>query len=335
MSDSWTNAEVLAERLREAMPAEVQAPVDEALERAVAHALAAKAAQRARSRRLGVGACGMAAAAALLLVLWPTQSGHPRRDGVALSRASVPSTASAAGELTTPDNGSQAAPPELRAPVTLRSGASAVVQLAPASRVELRHALVRAESFGKTAAFVLQEGGMVVDANADVDAVTVTVDGVRVEARGATVAVDRSSAGCAGARVRVARGQATVRRGDDVVVLQRGGEWSECPAAAPVASSGKVAVTSSSLEEQNQALAAAVDARRAGQAEQAIAKYTYFLKRWPRGPLSEVARADRMNLLQGRDPAAARAAAREYLREHPQGAARARAEQIANEGVKP
>jgi outer membrane protein assembly factor BamD (BamD/ComL family) len=76
----------------------------------------------------------------------------------------------------------------------------------------------------------------------------------------------------------------------------------------------------------------AATARRAGDAQSAIAKLELLLARYPRGPLAEDAAAQCMKLLRDVDHARAVRAARSYLAQHPTGFARPEAEAILGAG---
>jgi hypothetical protein len=69
--------------------------------------------------------------------------------------------------------------------------------------------------------------------------------------------------------------------------------------------------------------------KRGGDAAGALAKLDRLLGSYPSGPLSESAAVERMRLLAASDRPRAAASAREYLRRHPRGFARAEAETIA------
>ena len=86
---------------------------------------------------------------------------------------------------------------------------------------------------------------------------------------------------------------------------------------------------SSRLAEQNDLFDEAMRLKRAGDAPGALAKLDRLLGSYPSGPLSESAAVERMRLLAASDRPRATIAAREYLRRHPRGFARAEAETIA------
>jgi len=345
MSDSWHHARALAARLQEELPED--ASLDPALvarlELTVVRALERRRVLRAR-RRAVFGAASFAlvasAAAAFLLVGAPPRASAPHP----IARTATPATMTLLrGELVRVDgiHGEQPklSPGAILAARVLRSGPSTVVQLTPASHVELRHALVVVESVGRTASFVLESGGLAANASGPEERVAVRMVDVQVEGVAADFDVERSGGGCSQPVVHTRRGHVTVSVGGEHRVLEPGTTWSSCPATPPaaVASSGTnthaapSAPSSSSLEDQNETLSSAVAARRSGRTADALRLYGAFLQRWPSGPLAEVARADRMNLLAAQDPAAARRAAQEYLRRHPDGPARERARTLAGE----
>ena len=344
MSDSWHHARALAARLQEELPedASLDPALAARLELTVVGALERRRVLRARRRTLfgatSVALVASAAAAFLLVGASPRASApHP------IARAVIPAMTLLRGELARVD-GDHGEEPELSpgsipAARELRSGPSTIVQLTPASHVELRHALVVVESVGRTASFVLESGELAANASGPDERVAVRMADVQVEGVSADFDVERSGGGCGQPVVHARRGQVTVSAGGAHRVLEPGTTWSSCPVTPPaaVASSGTPtraapsAPASSSLEDQNDALSAAVAARRSGRTTEALRLYGAFLQRWPSGPLAEVARADRMNLLATQDPAAARRAAQDYLRRHPDGPARERARTLAGE----
>lgn len=89
------------------------------------------------------------------------------------------------------------------------------------------------------------------------------------------------------------------------------------------------AEASSRLAEQNDLYDDAMRLKRAGDAPGALARLDRLLSSYPTGPLSESAAVERMRLLASSDRARAVVAARDYLRAHPRGFARAEAETIA------
>jgi hypothetical protein len=102
------------------------------------------------------------------------------------------------------------------------------------------------------------------------------------------------------------------------------------PAAAvalPVPTPTSVAV--SSLTEQNDLFARARSASREGRRGEALAAYARLLALFPNGPLAESASVEHVRLLAGRDPAAARDAAKAHLARYPSGLARAEMEALA------
>jgi hypothetical protein len=105
-------------------------------------------------------------------------------------------------------------------------------------------------------------------------------------------------------------------------------------AAAPAApaTSSPGSAPSSTLAEQNDRFAAALAAKRSGDASGAIAAFERFVAAYPASPLAESALVERMKLLASTDRARGAAAARQYLVRYPGGFARADAEAIAAEG---
>jgi ferric-dicitrate binding protein FerR (iron transport regulator) len=101
------------------------------------------------------------------------------------------------------------------------------------------------------------------------------------------------------------------------------------PAQQPAVSGLSAPEASSRLAEQNDLFDDAMRLKRSGDTTGAVAKLDRLLALYPSGPLSESAAAERMRLLASTDRARAAVAAREYLRRHPRGFARAEAESIA------
>lgn len=87
--------------------------------------------------------------------------------------------------------------------------------------------------------------------------------------------------------------------------------------------------SSSRLALQNDLFDDAMRLKRGGDGPGAVAKLERLLGSYPGGPLAESAAVERMRLLVASDRARAAAAARDYLRRHPRGFARAEAEAIA------
>jgi ferric-dicitrate binding protein FerR (iron transport regulator) len=88
------------------------------------------------------------------------------------------------------------------------------------------------------------------------------------------------------------------------------------------------ALAASHLAAQNDLFAAAMRAKRAGRDTEAIRFLTRLVKRYPDGPLTESALAQRMKLLADSDPFAGAEAATQYLARFPGGFARADAERL-------
>jgi FecR protein len=171
-----------------------------------------------------------------------------------------------------------------------------------------------------------------------------TVDS-EVEVRGTRfrVAVVPGDATCgAGARTRVAvtEGVVVVRHGATEDRIAAGEQWpaacTTAPRRATAAASrgsqgpsqGGTTAGDSRLGEQNDLFAAAIAARRRGDASGALAALDRFLASYPASPLAEGATVERMRLLHSTSPERAAAAAREYIARYPGGFARAEAEAI-------
>jgi ferric-dicitrate binding protein FerR (iron transport regulator) len=103
----------------------------------------------------------------------------------------------------------------------------------------------------------------------------------------------------------------------------------EGPGSLSAPSTPSAPEASSRLAEQNDLFDDAMRLKRSGDPTGAVAKLDRLLSLYPSGPLSESASAERMRLLASTDRARAAVAARDYLRRHPRGFARAEAESIA------
>lgn len=337
MSDSWRHARGLARQLQRELPehSDIDPGLQAVLVQAAANALRARA-RSARMRRASLAgglAAGVALAAAAVFVLRGPAFVHGEPTPLA-RRDATPTLVEGALSLERPDHAVVSVAPGAVGPTAvgtlLRSGPHTTLQLA-AARLEMRDAVVRVESFGKSAAFVLDTGVLGFDADADSERFAVRTPDAVAQGAGARFVVERSGSECGRTRVTVQRGVVDVRTERGIETIAAGGVWTDCAPTAATRPGAAVAVDRT-LDDQNDALAAAVSARRAGHADEALQAYTRFLRRWPSGPLSEVARADRMNLLASRDPNAAAGAAREYLRLHPHGPAAERARELSKKG---
>lgn len=327
MSDSWQHARGLAKQLQRELPehGEISDELQARLERTVRQALVRRSVTRRRQRVLLASVAGAVAIAAATLValrheqLQPAASPLAKRE---VAPIGVEGELFLRGDDEEPLVGTLAA---TNTPLRLRSGAHTSLRLTPQTTVELRDAVVVVERFGSAAGFFLERGGVGVDTPA-----TVSVRTAEGEIRGAAFEVERNGSPCGGVRVVSKRGDTEVRTAQGTRTVAAGTSWFDCPTLAAVPTAH--ASAGASLEDQNEALASAVSARREGRTDEALRAYGSFLKRWPTGPLSEVARAERMTLLEKRDPAAAQRAARDYLHFHPNGPARERARALAQEG---
>jgi ferric-dicitrate binding protein FerR (iron transport regulator) len=140
-------------------------------------------------------------------------------------------------------------------------------------------------------------------------------------------------------RVAVSEGVVVVRRGGVETRLRAGDRWpAKCDAMAAVPRAllgperlpaGPPAI--STLGEQNDLFAAALEAKRRGDWAGAAARYAELLARYPSSPLAESAMVERLRILRASDPAGASGAATQYLARYPHGFARAQAEAILAE----
>ncbi len=338
MSDSWQHARGLAKQLQRELPeqAEIDGELRAGLERAVAGALQTRARAK-RTRRFGLGAgvaTSLGVAAALLFVL--RAPGLRVGEGAALAKQEL-RPALLEGDLTVePSDGDvMALAPGALGPTSpgavLRSGEATTVRVAATASLEMRDAVLRVDSFGKTAAFFLDAGEVRVDGRAEEVHFTVRTPDATVRGSNARFDVERTGSACGRTRIVVHRGLVDVRTERGSETIAPGAAWSDCGRATPPRAAGSTAVKRT-LDDQNDALAMAVSARRAGRTDDSLQAYARFLVHWPNGPLSEVARADRMNLLATRDPNAAARAARDYLRLHPDGSAAERARKLSKKG---
>jgi ferric-dicitrate binding protein FerR (iron transport regulator) len=171
-----------------------------------------------------------------------------------------------------------------------------------------------------------------------------------VEVRGTRfrVSVVPSEAGCgAGAQTRVAvtEGVVVVRHAGVEDRIVAGGQWpAGCTRSAPSPVAARRAVPHSSaaqglsagsagstLADQNDLFTSAMSAKRRGDGRTALAGFDRFLLDYPNSPLAESAVVERMRLLHATAPARCRAAASDYLAQHPNGFAHTEAEVILAE----
>ncbi len=92
---------------------------------------------------------------------------------------------------------------------------------------------------------------------------------------------------------------------------------------------GSAAPVGSPLTEQNDLYSQAMREKQEGHSAAAIATLDQLLEKYPRGPLSESARLQRMRILAATDRARAVGAATDYLERHPDGFGRAEAAALA------
>jgi ferric-dicitrate binding protein FerR (iron transport regulator) len=231
----------------------------------------------------------------------------------------------------------------------LESGASLQIVEADRAQVFALH-----EGSVEAAVVKLREGERFVVRTADAD----------VEVRGTRFRVSHGAeyAGCGAlTRVTVTEGTVAVRTARGALAVRAGETWPTCTAsadptsppsapkgdppsarvtrstrvAAPAASPGASASASSvslqapsELADQNALFSEAMTAKAQGDTRGALERLDRFRARYPTSPLSEGVDAERMKLLAKADPAAAQAAAREYLARYPNGFARAEAERM-------
>lgn len=170
-----------------------------------------------------------------------------------------------------------------------------------------------------------------------------------VEVRGtmfrvSVVPPDPTCGGGTPTRLDVTEGVVVVRHAGSEVRVAAGERWPVCVTAptrmlrpsriVPSSSvfrnaSGAPAEASSKLAEQNDLFDEGMRLKRGGDAGGACARFDRLLATYPSGPLAESAAVERMRVLTTTDRPRAVLAAREYLRRHPQGFARAEAEALA------
>ena len=96
----------------------------------------------------------------------------------------------------------------------------------------------------------------------------------------------------------------------------------------PAEPAQQISKEASSIALQNELFAEAAAARRQGDTAKALSSFNLLIARYPSSPLAESAAVQRLNLLQGSEPSAAQAAARDYLARYPRGYAKNDAEKL-------
>jgi hypothetical protein len=160
-----------------------------------------------------------------------------------------------------------------------------------------------------------------------------------VEVRGtqfrvSIVAPDASCGAGTRTRVAVAEGIVVVRWGGVEARVVPGEPWpTGCVRTAGLATPPQTSARGagvSTLADQNNLFASAVAAKRAGDAQGALASFDRFVAKYPAGPLAESAHVERMRLQRTIAPARAVTSAREYLAVYPNGFAHGEAEAIVS-----
>jgi hypothetical protein len=217
-----------------------------------------------------------------------------------------------------------------------------------------RFALEAGSFFAKVSKLAVDERFVVATPDAEVE-----VRGT--EFRVTIVAGDAACAGGSPTRLEVSEGVVVVRHAGSEVRVVGGERWPTCaPPFAPkqvgvvattsgstAAPTERIAMTprrvlstppasasrspeaSSRLAEQNDLFDEAMRLRRSGDLVGAEARLDRLLASYPTGPLAESAAVERMRLLAASSRARGAGAARDYLRHHPEGFARAEAEAMA------
>jgi len=221
-----------------------------------------------------------------------------------------------------------AAGDRIEAGTAVRAPAAGRLQLALDTGTRLRLAAAsraRVSGLGAVQRFELQEGSL----EADVAKLLpgsrflIATDDAEVEVRGTRfeVSIAPEPSACAPfarTQVSVREGVVVVRSGGEEVRVAAGSDWPACapapspslrtgthahhvrPAAKPAsdAAPAGLAADPSTLVEQNDLFAAALDARRRGDTARAIQWLERLIARYPEGPLIENARAERRRLIQ-------------------------------------
>jgi hypothetical protein len=357
---------MLRERIADAGDVDALTPARDAAVAALAEALRARARTKRRRRRLSM----LAAAAGVAVVLggggWGARRATLARDAARdLGRVVDPS----GSVLALRDGHAQPIGQGLRVAegTELRTGASSEARLDfdSGTRVTVGGAArVRLVEQSRHKRFALEAGTLfakVAKLGSD-DRFVVTTPDAEVEVHGTVFRVtivppDPSCAGGSPTRLEVTEGVVALRQAGVEHRIGAGERWPVCAstsveaAAVPsvtrtLAMTPPLAGTSvssrasgvvptpeptSHLTEQNDLFDQAMRLKRGGDATAATAKLDRLLAVYPGGPHAESAAVERMRLLSSTNDTRAPAAAREYLKHHPRGFARAEAEAIAAE----
>src|SRR5579883_133000 len=174
----------------------------------------------------------------------------------------------------------------------------------------------------------------------DGDEVSVDTAGVSVVVHGTKFSVERSSpAGGPGeTRVEVIEGRVAVHFGHEERLLSAGASLvlpdadaadAAVAAVAPPADAPDGGPPSSTLGAENELLGSAMRLRHQRDAARSLALLDEFLERYPRSPLAETARVEKIRVLDETGaPGAARREAQRYLADYPHGHARKEATAI-------
>lgn len=353
-----SHAEAAAKLLRSRVGA--TRPVPDERERSIATIERAMHARVRRRRAVGVGLT-LAAAAALLLTAqgvrhWTSRATSPTLVAINVSPAGR-GAALRAGDRAQPLTEGAALGAGQRIETPADGGAS--LQLSTGTAMDLSGSTsFRVDSQGAIERFALQRGEL----SAHVAKLTstqrfiVTTPDAEVEVRGTRFRVgvlDRGEACGNGSRTRleVSEGVVEVREAGASILIRAGQHWpSDCDTSRPTAAAEPVAPGSdtrpalrelkpaatapertSALAQQNDLFAEGVALRRQGDVGGALRIYQEVIARFPKSPLAENARVERMRVLAKSHDRRAVDEARLYLARYPHGFATQEAQQLLAE----
>lgn len=319
----------------ELTPGELDAALD-----AVSGALEVRAAlQTSRTRTRVATVLAAAAAVVLIVALW-------RSAGTSSAPLAAVETSGEVADVTSPLSHAVSTGAALEAGQRLKTAEGALTLRFPeGTRVSVgARSELGIHGLGRHRSFELTQGhfeAQVAKLKAD-ETFVVTTRRARVEVRGTQFSVDvqRPSSTCRDGevRVRVTEGVVAVAI-DDVVTEVRAGQDKvlDCgravdagtPDVTPTPPPRKPGNAGSQLSRMNALYGKAMDLKQAERLEEAARTFRELRRTFPGSPLDEAAAVEELRLLERLASPRGAAAAREYLREYPDGYGRDVAERLA------